>query len=182
MEHKIRSMNDLDTIHTRWYINNSPMYNIVRSNLVALMKIDGLGPASLPEFLAPVASATAAAAKNGEDGDEGDEDSIEETRPKVQVPRSKAKRFNEANIVTRQITEMAKESEEVFKMVMPQLEQIYQNSLSMVKNKSKKADNARQQLAVSGAPNLPIVPDTVRKKKDKSDDINLANRKKGKKK
>ena len=57
---------------------------VVRSNLVALIKIDGLGWALLryqTEFLAPVASATAAAAKNEEDGDESDEDSIDETRP-----------------------------------------------------------------------------------------------------
>lgn len=71
--------------------------------LATLMKIDGLGAASLLEYLAPVASAAATAAGNREDGDEGGEDSIEETTPKIQVPQSKVRRYNEANALTRQI-------------------------------------------------------------------------------
>lgn len=44
------------------------------------MKIDGLGTAMQPEYLAPYPG-------NGEVGDKGDEDSIEETTPKLHVPQ-----------------------------------------------------------------------------------------------
>ena len=65
-------------------------------------------------------------------------------------------------------------------MVVPQLQQMYQNSLMIANSKSKKVQNAKNRLAASGA-SLPIMPDEIRKKRDKTDDINLANAKKQKK-
>jgi hypothetical protein len=70
---------------------------------------------------------------------------------------------------------LAKENKDVYEMVMPQFNQMYQNCLLIVQTKSKKVHDARQQVAASGE-NLPIVPESIRGK-DKSDDINLANKK-----
>jgi hypothetical protein len=57
----------------------------------------------------------------------------------------------------------------------PQLNQMYQNCLLIAQTKSKKVHDARQQVAASGE-NLPIVSESIRGK-DKSDDINLTNKK-----
>jgi hypothetical protein len=70
---------------------------------------------------------------------------------------------------------LAKENKDVYEMVMPQFNQMYQNCLLIAQTKSKKVHDARQQVAASGE-NLPIVPESIRGK-DKSDDINLANKK-----
>ena len=53
------------------------------------------------------------------------------------------------------VLELAKEDKEVFRMVVPQLQQMYQNSLTIARSKSKKVQNAKNQLAASGA-SLPI--------------------------
>ena len=174
IQHKTRSMNDLTTIHKRWHISNNPMYNIVRNNLAALMIIDGLGAASLPQYLAPIASA-ATAAQNGEDDDKGEDDSIGATVPRIRAPNCKSTRYNSGLAITRQILDLAKENKDVYEMVMPQFNQMYQNCLLIAQTKSKKVHDARQQVAASGE-NLPIVPESIRGK-DKSDDINLANKK-----
>lgn len=70
---------------------------------------------------------------------------------------------------------MAEEDKEVYKMVMPQFQQMCQSCMLMVRNRSKKADGARHQLETSRE-NLPIVPESIRKK-DKSDYINLVKEK-----
>jgi len=70
---------------------------------------------------------------------------------------------------------MAEDDKEVYKMVMPQFQQMCQSCMLMVRNRSKKADGARQQLETSRE-NLPIVPESIRKK-DKSDYINLVKEK-----
>ena len=107
-------MNDLSTIHKRWHISNNPMYNVVRNNLAALMRIDGLGAASLPEYLAPVVSAPATAAQNGEEDDKGDEDIIGETIQRIVVPNCKKRRYHDTLLViTKQILELAKEDKDV---------------------------------------------------------------------
>ena len=174
MQHKTRSMNDVTTIHKRWRISNNPMYNIVRNNLAALMMIDGLGAASLPRYLAPITSA-ATAARNGDDDDKGDDDSIGATVPRIRAPNCKQTRYNSGLAITKQILDLAKANKDVYEMVMPQFNQMYQNCLLIAQTKSKKVYDARQQVAASGE-NLPIVPESIRGK-DKSDDINLANKK-----
>ena len=95
------------------------------------------------------------------------------------VPSTKVRRFNDANFIIKPILELAKEDAEVFRMVVPQLKQMYQNSLMIATSKSKKVQNAKNRLAASGA-SLPIMPDEIRKKRDKTDDINMANTKKRK--
>ena len=150
------------------------MYNIVRNNLAALMMIDGLGAASLPRYLAPITSA-ATAARNGEDDDKGDDDSIGATLPRIRAPNCKNKRYSSGLAITKQILDLAKENKDVYEMVMPQFNQMYQNCLLIAQTKSKKVHAARQQVAASGE-SLSIVPESIRGK-DKSDDINLANKK-----
>jgi len=63
---------------------------------------------------------------------------------------------------------------------MPQLQQIYQNSLMMARSTGR-AQNAKKQVAKSGA-SVPIAPDSLKKNRDKSDDINLANKRKKRRK
>mmetsp|Transcript_18545 Transcript_18545/g.30375 ORF Transcript_18545/g.30375 Transcript_18545/m.30375 type:complete len:375 (+) Transcript_18545:446-1570(+) len=180
IDHKTRSMNDLSTIHLRWHIKRSPLYEIVYNNLVTLMKIDGLGgDAELPAFLTPATNPECAHSSITGTGD-ADDDSVEEIPQKLVVPSTKIRRFNEANSITKGILELAKDDKEVFRMVVPQLQQMYQNSLMIANSKSKKVQNAKNRLAASGA-SLPIMPDEIRKKRDKTDDINLANAKKQKK-
>ena len=65
------------------------------------------------------------------------------------------------------------------RMVVPQLQQMYQNSLMIARTKSKKVQNAKNQLAASGV-SLAIMPDKITKKRDMTDDINMANTKKQK--
>ena len=164
ISHKTRSMKDLSTIHPRWHLKNCPMYPIVHKKLVSLMKVDGLGTASLPAFLAPAASSTTA-------------EIDEEIPQKVVVPKNKARRYNEVMTICKQIVNIAKEDDEVFRTVIPQLQQMYQTSVYMAKTGSKKARASRAQLAAAGV-TLPIVPDNLRNKSDKSDAVNLANKKK----
>ena len=183
IEHKTRSMRDLSTIHSRWHVKNSPLYKVVYNNLVALMKIDGLGANALPAFLNPTttpsASAHAAIVSAGAAGN-ADEGSIEAISQKVVVPNSKARRFNEANFVAKPILELARKHPEVFRMVMPQFQQMYQNSLMLANSKSTKVVAAKNQLAATGA-SLPILHEALGKR-DKSDETNLANNRKKRKK
>jgi hypothetical protein len=164
ISHKTRSMKDLSTIHPRWHLKNCPMYPIVHKKLVTLMKVPGLGTASLPAFLAPTPTSTTA-------------EIDEEIPQKVVVPKSKTRRYNEIMTICKQIISIAEEDDEVFRTIIPQLQQMYQTSVYMAKTGSKKARASRAQLAAAGV-TLPIVPDNLRKKRDKSDDVNLANKKK----
>ena len=179
IDHKTRSMNDLSTIHSRWHIKNSPMYQVVYNNLVTLMKVDGLGDAALPAFLTPAPNPTECAHSSIADTGDTDEDSVEEISQKLVVPSTKVRRFNDVNFIIKPILELAKEDAEVFRMVVPQLKQMYQNSLMIARSKSKKVQNAKNKVAASGA-SLPIMPDEIRKKRDKTDDMNMANTKKQK--
>ena len=76
------------------------------------------------------------------------------------------------------IVEMAKEDAGVYEMVMPQLHHIYQNCLIMRKSSSSKASSSKEAVTAAKA-SLPLAPESLRT--DKSDDINLANRKSKKK-
>eukprot|EP00984_Skeletonema_dohrnii_P012624 scaffold5141_cov94-Skeletonema_dohrnii-CCMP3373.AAC.1 len=155
IDHKTRSMNDLSTIHSRWHIKNSPL-------------------------VPPAPNPTECAHSSIADTGDTDEDSVEEISQKLVVPSTKVRRFNDVNFIIKPILELAKEDAEVFRMVVPQLKQMYQNSLMIARSKSKKVQKAKNQVAASGA-SLPIMPDEIRKKRDKTDDMNMANTKKQKK-
>ena len=90
------------------------------------------------------------------------------------MPNCKKRRYHDTLVITKQILELAKEDKDVYKMVMPQLNQMYQNCLLTAQSKSMKVHDARLKVAESGE-NLPIVPESIRRN-DKSDDINLANK------
>jgi len=128
-----------------------------------MMKIDGLMGASLPAFFS---SEPNPIAKNN------DHDTTETSPKKLSVPTNKVKRFNAVNAVAGRICDMVKHDAEVFKMVMPQLQQMYQNCMLMRGSKSEKAKAAK--MAVYDAQTqLPIVPETIQR--DIADDVNLAN-------
>jgi hypothetical protein len=182
MEHPKRSMKDETTMHSRWHIKKSPLYKPVYDNLVATMKIEGLGDAALPAFLTDATSrrvspAVAAAMNVANDSDE--EDSIEDySIRRISVPNSESARYNQANTLAGRIVEIAKKDPEVFRMVMPQFQQMYQNSMMMRKTKSSKSHHAKNAVAAAKV-HLPVVPESIQR--DKSDDVNLANTTKKKK-
>jgi hypothetical protein len=99
LQHPSRSMEDLSTIHSRWHIQNSPLYRIVHNDLATTMRIDGLDNASLPAFLT---EASHPAASVNEDND-----STEERVPRFRKPTTKAARYNNANTVVGRIVEIA---------------------------------------------------------------------------
>jgi len=78
-----------------------------------------------------------------------DADTIQTSPKKLSLPTNKVKRFNAVNAVAGRICDMAKHDAEVFKMVMPQLQQMYQNCMLMRDTKSKKAKAAK--MAISDA-------------------------------
>jgi hypothetical protein len=169
LEHHTRSMDDLTTIHSRWHIRNSPLYQVVHDDLVAMMKIDGLGNASLPAFLDAASPAEFA---------NKDDNSIEETIPNFTKPTTQSSRYNNANALAGRIVAIAKVDPGVYRMVMPQLEQIYQNSVQMRECKSAKTSSSQQAVTAAKA-SLPIVPESLQT--NKSDDVNLANKRPKKK-
>ena len=67
---------------------------------------------------------------------------------------------------------MAKVDPEVFNMVMPQLQQMYQDCILMRDYKSEKANAAKKSIA-EAQNQLPIVPDTIQR--GIADDDNQAN-------
>jgi hypothetical protein len=182
MEHD-RSMADHSTMHARWYVKNSPLYKSVFDNLVDMMRVPGLGNASLPDFLAntshteptAVAAAPLAAASANGDGDNSDDDdsSVEVTRI-VKAPSSKTARYNAANTLAGRIVALCKEDPKVFEMVMPMFQQVYQNSMMIRTNTSDRSELAKMTVAARNE-SLPVVPESART--DRSDDTNLANSK-----
>ena len=76
-------------------------------------------------------------------------------------------------LVTAKICELAKSDMDVFKMVMPQLDQIYQNSQMLRISKSTKGRTA-QAIVSQSKSNLPLMPTSMKLKS--KDDINLANK------
>ena len=101
-----------------------------------------------------------------------DADTTQTSPKKLSLPTNMVKRFNAVNAVAGRICDKAKHDAEVFKMVMPQLQQMYQNCMLMRDTKSKKAKAAK--MAISDAQTqLPLVPDKIQR--DISDDVNLAN-------
>ena len=168
LEHPSRSMKDNDTLHPRWHITNSPLYHIVRQDMIDLMEIPGLGSASLPTFLSSSASTTAGAATEGSNS----AGSVVDLPKRVSVPSTKLMRYNEINKLNGRIVEMAKEDPELYKMVFPQFEQIYQNCIAVKSCKSGKAAAAQDTVRKTKT-RLPIMPDPARR--DASDDVNGAN-------
>lgn len=168
MDHKHRSMRDDSTMHKRWHITSSPLYASVRQNMINLMEIEGLGSASLPGFLTTTTPVATAA-----DADQQDEDYFEEPlKKKIRVPTNKTARYNAINVKATQIASMAKTDPAVFRMVLPQMTQMYDNCVAMLGTKSAKVKAA--QMAITEAQhNLPIVPMAARR--EQSDDVNHAN-------
>jgi len=163
-------MKDNDTLHPRWHITNSPLYHIVRQDMIDLMEIPGLGSASLPAFLSSSASttvggatATAVATATA---------AVVDVPKRVSVPSTKLMRYNEIHKLNGRIEEMAKEDPELYKMVFPQLEQIYQNCITVKSCKSGKAASAQDTVRKTKT-RLPIMPDPARR--TASDDVNGAN-------
>lgn len=185
MEHD-RSMADNSTMHARWHVKNSPLYKPVFDNLVDMMRVPGLGDASLPVFLAntshsePTAVATVAAAPlaaatasaNGDGDNSDDDDSSVEVTLRVKAPSSKVARYNAANTLAGRIVGLCKEDPKVFEMVMPMFQQVYQNSMMLRTNTSDRSKLAKMTVAATNEL-LPVVPESART--DRSDDTNLAN-------
>ena len=80
--------------------------------------------------------------------------------------------------LTTRICELAKVDADVFRMVMPQLDQMYQNSMLLRNSKSKTSIAARNVVTQSSS-KLPILPESL--KRSREDDVNLANKKPKKK-
>ncbi|KAL7459579.1 hypothetical protein ACHAWC_011403 [Mediolabrus comicus] len=151
MEHD-RSMADHSTMHARWHVKNSPLYKPVFDNLVDMMRVPGLGNASLPAFLsntshseptAVAAAPLAAATANGDGDNSDDDDSSVEVTLRVKAPSTKIARFNAANTLAGRIVGMCKEDPKVFEMVMPMFQQVYQNSMMLRTNTSDRSKLAK---------------------------------------
>jgi len=118
-------MSDISTIHKhkRWHITTSPLYILEYQSLVNMMIIPDLGTEYLPSFLKqnniPL---------NQSNMKEVNQDLDEEELETKKVPTNQSKRYNSAMLLTTRICDSAKIDVDVFKMVMPQLDQIYQNS------------------------------------------------------
>jgi len=179
-EHR-RSMKDDTTIHSRWHIKNSPLYDIVHRDMVNLMEIDGLGDESLPSFLTSTncASSSGSIAMGGDNAvdDNAEEDNTEldevVSRKKVTVPSNKTKRYNGIMSVCTRIAELAKQDEDVYEMVRPQLDQMVDNCMLVRSCSSSKAKAAQESMKAKKA-KIPMVPDKLMQ--TMSDDVNLANR------
>lgn len=171
LEHPSRSMKDNDTLHPRWHITNSPLYHIVRQDMIDLMEIPGLGSASLPAFLSSSASTTAGGATATTVATATA--AVVDLPKRVSVPSTKLMRYNEIHKLNGRIEEMAKEDPELYKMVFPQLEQIYQNCITVKSCKSGKAASAQDTVRKTKT-RLPIMPDPARR--TSSDDVNRANK------
>ena len=139
--------------------------------MIDLMEIPGLGSASLPAFLSSSTSTTAATTTDGSNSNSAG--SVVDMPKRVSVPSSKLMRYNDINKLNGRITEMAKEDPELYKMVYPQLEQIYQNCITVKSCKSGKAALAQDTVRETRT-RLPIMPDPARR--TASDDVNGANK------
>ena len=128
-----------------------------------MIEIDGLGDASLPAFLS---------SEHNPIVQTNDHDDTETSPKKLSVPTKKSKHYNAVNTVAGRIYDMAKVDQEVFKMVMPQLQQMHQNCMPTRDRKSEKTNAARKAVADTQT-RLPIVPDTIQR--DIADDVNQAN-------
>ncbi len=176
MEHPSRSMKDESTMHVRWHINTSPLYNIALQNMISLMEIDGLGDNSLPDFLSSARQPRPANEQSSQS------ENVDDDKPiKWRAPSTKGDRYNAANTIAGRIVDMAEMDMKVYEMVMPQLHAMYNNCVLIRGSKSKKVANAKS--AVSKAQvAMPVVPEALRG--DKGEEVNHANMnaKKGKSK
>ena len=133
------------------------------------MHVSGLGDASLPWFIAgAVAPVPTAASENGNDATMEDD----QCKKRQAVPSAPSRRYNNCDVVTKQIKELVKANEEVYAMVMPQLNQILDNARFLHTSSSKKVQNSQAHLKRAGA-NLPVAPISFKMTKD--DDVNGAN-------
>ena len=94
-------------------------------------------------------------------------------RTKVSAPSSRSRRRNDAKMTADRIVDLMELHKDVFEMVKPQLDAIYNNCVLLRDTKSTAGKAAQEALAASAAFNLPVVPDKA--KTDTSDDINHAN-------
>lgn len=170
MDHPTRSMNDVTTMHSRWHITRSPLYQIVRDDMIEMMEIPGLGDASLPAFLATSAAASEATEQQIDQDDADDA----EMETRVFAPKRMDKRYTDTNTVASKIVDMAKRDPKVYEMVLPQLQKMYQNCVMLLGNKSEKVVAAKATAGKSGKP-IAIIPASIRR--SSSDDVNQANRK-----
>lgn len=157
LEHRVRDMDDLSTIHGRWHIASHPLYAKVHEELVAQWKIDGLGSKSLPHFL---------------QADSTQSTSIKRISEKPAVPAKKPERKAALTNVTANIIELASKRKDVYASVMPQLKQILRNASLMAGSKSEKAEQAKAVVDKEKV-DLPMAPQSV--KRTSADDVNLAN-------
>lgn len=170
MDHCERTIKDVDTIHKRWHLSNSPLYRIVLQEMKEQMHVSGLGEASLPWFIADATASVPNASS-----DNGNNNEMEEDRAKrrLTVPSAANKRHNHCDVVTKQIKELVKANAEVYAMVMPQLDQILENATFLHNaSSSKKVQNSQAHLKRAGA-NLPVAP--ISFKRTNEDDVNGAN-------
>ena len=165
MEHPERSMKDLDTIHRRWHLENSPLYPIVLKELQDQMHVVGLGNESVPRFLLPEATTVTKSTASNEGNDE-------QAIPKPKRIPAPARRFHDCEIVAKQIGQLCKESADVYKMVMPQLNKILENAVYLKRSSSSKIQESKDTVKQSGR-RLPVAPEAARR--TKADDINRAN-------
>eukprot|EP00956_Cyclotella_meneghiniana_P026661 scaffold58164_cov43-Cyclotella_meneghiniana.AAC.5 len=169
MDHDERTVKDIDTIHKRWHLSSSPLYPLVLKEMTEQMHINGLGNASLPWFIAgAMAPVRTAASENGNNA------TMEEDqwKKKRAVPSASGRRYHNVGVITKQIKELAKMNEEVYAMVMPQLDQILNNAMFLNTSSSKKVQDSQAHLKRAGA-NLPVAPMSFKRTKD--DDDNGAN-------
>jgi len=81
--------------------------------------------------------------------------------------------YNAVMVITAKKCELAKSDVDMFKMVMPQFDQIYQNFQMLSISKFKKG-RAAQAIISQSKSNLPIMHTPMKRKSE--DDINLANK------
>jgi len=127
-----------------------------------------LGCDSLPRFLNP------ASVLLNEEVNTEEAKGVKEGPCKFSVPTNKSKIYNSAISLTTRICELAKFDADVFRMVMPQLDQMYQNCMFLRNSKSSTAKAAKNIVAQSTS-NLPIAVESL--KRTLEDDVNLANKK-----
>jgi hypothetical protein len=96
----------------------------------------------------------------------------------VAIPKPKripapARRFHDCTmIVAKQIGQLCKESADVYKMVMPQLNKILEDEVYLKRSSSSKIQESKDTVKQSGR-RLPVAPEASRR--TKADDINGAN-------
>ena len=158
----------MSAIHKQWHISTSPLFRIEYQSLVSMIWIANLGCDSLPRFLNP------ASVLLNEEVNTEEAKRVEEEPCKFSVPTNKSKRYNSAISLTTRICELAKVDADVFRMVMPQLDQMYQNCM-LVRNSKSKTTKAAKKVVAHSTSNLPILPESL--KRTREDNVNLANKK-----